>query len=109
MRATGAGSGYCVSQELQAHSQSCGASASKSKQCFPKELCFHEARQRWRHLKEDPESGMQENGTLLEDSPLENIELTLGIAAEGEDPLGRHLAADGLQSARGICVGIRSA
>ena len=97
------GTGYCITQELQAHSQGCLATTGQSQQCLPNELCFHEVRQRGRHLLQDSSKSRL---TILNKSGYNlNADDDLLVTVRGNAE--KKLSLDGLEADPGICVGIR--
>ena len=103
-----AGLGYCIPQELQAHSQSCKATADTSQPCHRTELCFHTVHQHWRKLG-DELSGSEMPGSqhgkgnsslsaakALYRDQMNSIQHTGGA---------RKLEADG--AGQDLCIGIR--
>ena len=97
------GAGYCITQELQAHSQGCAATAGQGQLCLPRELCFHEVRQRGRHLLQDSSKSRL---TIVNRSGYNlNADEDLLVTIRGD--VEKKLNFEDLQADRGICVGIR--
>ena len=88
---------------MQAHSRGCAAPAGQSQECLPQELCFHEVRQRGRHLLQD---SSKSRVTILDRSAYNlNADGDLLVAVRGD--LEKKLSFDDLRAEHGICVGIR--
>lgn len=97
------GTGYCIPQEVQAHSRSCSATTSQGQGCQSWDICFSEIQQHWRHLltDSDVEEARTHNRSNLEKA------VRLDSKASAEDPLRERMALPDAQMDQGICVGIR--
>ena len=107
-----AGGGYCISQDLQAHSKACKASS----ECEAGELCFHEARQRGRKLADRRSTDQTPKVQTLANSTLSRR--IAGYWGSRQQPTGAQEVGEVLRSGRdlaaepgaiGSCIRARSA
>ena len=106
------GGGYCISQDLQAHSKACKSSS----ECKVGELCFHEARQRGRKLADRRPTDQKPKVQTLANSTLSRR--VAGYWGSRQWPMGSQEVEEELGSGRGLaaepgttgsCVKARSA